>query len=328
MEAELALLPQTEIRKLFASYKKARGREPAPDIEPTIEQISGISQVVRSDMPPYVDFAIWGPNGRRMLQKLTYLAWTFHPDGTWHRRELPGPPSFDHWWASFRVLRTAFLLMDLVEPETIDNYGEMVRGFSTEYGPRAWFIVYDADVKMRAEQMQRMRRRAEGEHEELEAGRKSGFDPAKPWKKVFEMAISDGEKLWWDEHLHRPAVFFLTKIKNAEEVVDDHTAQPSLAAPTEGGRQRQDRGVRLRSRSRSPPRKSTKADKRGAKKSQPCHAFNSEGGCSRKNCDYDHRCSHCGDKRHSAVACWQKHPHLKDQDKGKGGWNKKGKKGR
>ena len=38
----------------------------------------------------------------RDLHKLTRLNWTFMPDSSWQRKELPGPPSFAFWWASFR----------------------------------------------------------------------------------------------------------------------------------------------------------------------------------------------------------------------------------
>ena len=89
-----------------------------------MEQIGAIAQVVAADLVPYADFSFLGPHGKRMVGKLSYLAWTFQPDGTWHWKELPGPPSFEHWWASFRVLRTIYLLLDIASSELLDNYGE------------------------------------------------------------------------------------------------------------------------------------------------------------------------------------------------------------
>ena len=209
LDSDLVRLPHIKIRGLFNKYAERRGAEPAEDVEPTTEQISAVSQVVDADMVPYADFSLWGPHGRRLVGKLSYLAWTFQPDGTWHRRELPGPPTFEHWWSSFRVLRTAYLLLDVAAPEILDNYGEMLRGFHALYGPSAWFIIYTADIRMRSEQFERIRRYAERDHDNaLAASSPSSFDVAKPWHSVFRSAISD--KIWWDENLHRPAMLYLT----------------------------------------------------------------------------------------------------------------------
>ena len=49
------------------------------------------------------------------------------PNGSWQRKELPGPPFFEVRWASFRVYRTTLLLSDVAPPEILDNYGKMVR---------------------------------------------------------------------------------------------------------------------------------------------------------------------------------------------------------
>ena len=88
--------------------------------------VGAVAQVVAADLVPYADFAILGPYGRRMVGKLSYCAYTYQPDGTRHRRELPGPPSWEHWWSSYRVLRTIYLLLDVADPEILDNYGEML----------------------------------------------------------------------------------------------------------------------------------------------------------------------------------------------------------
>ena len=111
LDSELARLPQARARQMFTDYLAVRGAEPSEDVEPTVEQISAVNQVLEADLVPYADFALFGPHGKRLLQKLTLVKRSYLPDGSWQRKELPGPPSFDHWWASFRVLRTTFLLL-------------------------------------------------------------------------------------------------------------------------------------------------------------------------------------------------------------------------
>jgi hypothetical protein len=321
MDSDLHRLPHAQVRGLFNAYAKTRGAEPAEDVEPTVEQISAVAQVVASDLVPYADFALLGPHGRRLVGKLSYLAWTFQPDGTWHRKELPGPPSFEHWWASFRVLRTIFLLLDIAPPELLDNYGEMLRGFHSLYGPSAWFLIYTADVRMRSEHFDRLRRFAERDHDAAVAsGLTSTFNPAKPWHATFKAALAD--KLWWDENLHRPSILFLTRVKSAGESVSDGTVQDLVTIPSWGAGQ----SSRPRSRSRQAQRAGRRGqqqqggdNRQGGGGSRPgagqaregytragvkiCGGFNSANGCSRPNCNECHICSGCKQSGHSVRRC-------------------------
>eukprot|EP00969_Alexandrium_andersonii_P119424 5279961-Alexandrium_andersonii.AAC.1 len=68
-------------------------------MEPTPDQLSAVSQLIESGAPPYVDFSLFGPHGRRLLKKLMFTAFTYLQDsGTYQPQELPGPPSFEAWW--------------------------------------------------------------------------------------------------------------------------------------------------------------------------------------------------------------------------------------
>ena len=313
LDVDLLRMPSIRIRQLFAAYKLSRGAEPAEEIEPTHEQISAVQQVSGNDQPPYADFSIFGPYGKRLAGKITYLAWSFQPDGTWIRRELPGPPSIDQWWASFRVLRTVFLLLYTCPPEVIDNYGEMVRSFHNTYGPSSWFLIYTADVRMRSEHLERLRRHAEGEHDDaLAAGLPTSFDPAKPWHAAFRAAVGKTARDWWEDNLHRPALLYLTRCKTAHDSVADGTVQdflPGSAAHLPPPAPAPHSEPRQRSRSRNPgPRKgngSGKPDRQGQgsgprlqgdftnKGNRICDDYNTAGGCRRKNCKDVHMCKSC-----------------------------------
>ena len=320
MDAELVRLSQVQVRKLFNDYAALRGAEPTEEVEPTVEQISAVAQVVAADLVPYADFSILGPYGRRSVGKLCYQAWNFQPDGTWHRREFPGPPSFEHWWASFRVLRTIFLLLDIAPPELLDNYGEMVRGFHTTYGTQAWFLIYTADVRMRSEHFSRLRRYAERDHDmanNLGAGLVSTYNPSKPWYAAFRAAIAD--KMWWDDNLHRPTMLYLTRVKSASESVHDGTVQSSNAPGHEPARQRsRSRGQgqshqQKRQRKRRPNRgggdggASAHGGGNGRASGSDggiCAAYNSSSGCHRQNCtDNCNQCSYCKKMGHPATKC-------------------------
>jgi len=333
MDSELVRLPVLEIRAMYARYVETRGAEPSEDIEPTTEQLSAVKQVLDVDLSPYVDFALFGPYGKRFLAKLTLVNWSYLPNGTWLRRDLPGPPTFEYWWSSFRVLRTTFLLLGAVDTELLDNYGELVRGFHNTYGHEAWFIIYMADVRMRNEHFDRIRRHVERDHDRDErAGIKSDFDLSRPWNTVFAKAVAD--KDWWGENLHRLAMLYLGRIQTAATVTDDGTAQPALDHHRGGGHVGNLGGSgNTRARSRSNPgrankRKKNKNAKESAASQGICNQYNSAKGCRKDKCQREHACSFCKKPGHSRTDCFSDPSSSSSKTWGtpKGGGDGKGKK--
>jgi len=301
MDSELVRLPGLEIRIMYDKYVSTRGAEPSEDIDPTTEQLSAVKQILDAGLAPYVDFALFGPYGKRFLAKLSMVAWSYLPNGQWLRRDLPGPPTFEYWWSSFRVLRTTFLLLGAVDTELLDNYGELVRGFHNTYGHEAWFIIYMADVRMRNEHFDRIRRRVERDHDRDErAGIKSDFDLSRPWNTVFAKAVAD--KDWWGDNLHRDAMLYLGRIKTAAQVTDDGTAQPALDHHRGSGHVGNIGGGGKRTRSEEPRKKK----KNKAKESEGiCSQYNSAKGCRRgKVCRQDHACSFCRKPGHTKLECF------------------------
>ena len=222
LESVVNTLEPAKVREMFRTYAETMGAEPSEAVEPSNDQLSALAQLLEGDAIPYVDFAIWCPHGRRMLAKMVFVAHALNPDGTWQRRELPGPPSFEAWWASWRVFRTAMLLLRAADAELLDNYAEMVRDFHTRYSAEVWFVLYTAEVRMRSERFERLRRAAENEHAKAQAaGRTSTFEPARPWNRVFADAVTDRD--WWSENFTEPAVLYRTRIQTAAAVMDDGT---------------------------------------------------------------------------------------------------------
>ena len=142
LDAQLVSISPAKVRLLFEAYAVKQGAKPDRAVEPTQDQLSAVQQLLDSDHTPYVDFAIFGPYGKRMLERLTYYAFVSQPDGSWIRRELDGPNSFSVWWSSWRVLRTLLILLDVADPEHLDNYAEHIRKMDLRYGRECWFILY------------------------------------------------------------------------------------------------------------------------------------------------------------------------------------------
>jgi hypothetical protein len=231
IDSEVLALAKGTVEKLFSDYRASRGEFPSPEIEPTEDQLSAVSQLLKTGVAPYVDFAIFGPFGRRLLRKLTFISYQYNaPEGSWKRLELPGPPDFDSWWKSWLVFKCTLLLLDAVRPERLDHYGEHIRSFLATYGTECWFIIYQADVRMRSEQFERIRRRLQIDFDANLAPH--GFLPAKPWDGVFAASVKDKE--FWDTEVRERALLYLTKAVSFREASHDGTTQYSRGPPQSG----------------------------------------------------------------------------------------------
>ena len=162
-----------------------------------------------------MDFALWGPNNQRFQEKIKYEGHKFDPvSGNWSKTALPGPKSYDEWWKCWRVLEVALLLLDAVKPESLRSYADRIRQFNADYGHRCWFIIYQADVTMRAEQFERIRREAQvvWEATPVDERSKLRYQPEKPWSHILSCAASEQHSstfVFWDRHVHRKCNAFL-----------------------------------------------------------------------------------------------------------------------
>ncbi len=68
-------------------------------------------------------------------------------------------------------------------------YGEFVGSLLTTYGTKCWFLIYQADSRMRAGHSDRILRRLQIEHDD--GNILHGFKPAKPWGSVFAASVKD-----------------------------------------------------------------------------------------------------------------------------------------
>jgi hypothetical protein len=325
IDSEVIVLNKSHVEMLFSNYRTARGEFPSQDIEPTEEQLSAVHQLIISGAVPYADFAIFGPFGRRLLRKLTLMAYHYNaPEGTWKRVELPGPPDFESWWKSWLVLKCTLLLLGSVKPERLDLYGEHIRSFITTYGPTCWFLVYQADVRMRSEHFERIRRRLQIEFDVQNI--QFGFDPLTPWDGVFAAATKDKE--FWDSEIREKALLYLAKISTFRDASHDGTTQ-HVRGPAPPFQPFVPQGQKRKSQNdpRSKGGKNKGGQGRGGQSSfqgnghESCNNWNA--GICREPCPSgrSHTCSKCGGS-HKRDQCSQS---SSSKPQGKGGKNKGGK---
>eukprot|EP00971_Amphidinium_carterae_P195524 3879984-Amphidinium_carterae.1 len=62
---------------------------------------------------------------------------------------------------SFKLLRTALVSLDAVRVARMDRYADHVFHLTCLYGGQMWGLIYAADVRMRQEHFERLRRRGE-----------------------------------------------------------------------------------------------------------------------------------------------------------------------
>ena len=68
-------------------------------------------KVVVRDEPPYADFSILTPFGRRMQKAMKMKSFAFQPDGSWKKVEIPGPPNLQAWQACSKVYRAVLYML-------------------------------------------------------------------------------------------------------------------------------------------------------------------------------------------------------------------------
>jgi hypothetical protein len=223
LDVELQALSEASITLMFEKYQQQQGSAPSEGSEPTADQLSALNQLIVAKCLPYVCFSLFGAFGKRFLAKLFFYAHVLAADGSWQRKELPGPGYFDEWFGCYRVLRTGFLLLEQVGAQHIDNYSDLLRGLVAEFGQECWYIIYTGDVRMRSERMERIRREGAVAKAKDPA---HPFDPLRPWDWVWSMASKDDT--FWTREVRNPCILYLAKIKTSRESLGESGIQPQL----------------------------------------------------------------------------------------------------
>ena len=117
----------------------------------------------------------------------------------------------------------SLLLLGVVDSERLESYMEFIKDLHSQFGHDCWGIIYRADVRMRTEFMDRIRR-------SLNESLQFGHTKAAPWSAVFAMAIREAE--FWSKEVKTPATLLLARNKSlpAREDSDSSDGGPKLGA--------------------------------------------------------------------------------------------------
>lgn len=330
--------PWTEARyqTILAAFKVLNeGEDAKPHEEASKDQLAALEHRLNTGSAPAADFAIWRPHGLRFMRALKLQGQAQQSDGTFVQREVQAPASFKEWLAAWRVFQMAMRALGAASGAKLELYEDHIRSLADRYHAKFWWLVAQADARMRSERWERIRREAQEQKAECSAdGRPHAYDPARPWDYVIKAATKDTE--FWRIEVSEKVSAFNNHLASMSELADPGFGKPTFA---DGGAAQATPGGNnfKRNKVRQPPKheqgagkggrngkgyggkssgkgaKSKQSGGKGAKgkynrtadnKNQICWAYNeAHGGCS-KPCPASraHVCSLCLDK-HRAVEC-------------------------
>ena len=205
-DSELLPPGAAEVERWTQTYLILMGAHPDETEEPTANQLAALAKrTLMMDSAPYAEFAVWLPFERKTSKNIKCRVFTPLGDGTFLQRELPGPSSYQGWLASWKVFRTACLMLGIASMAALEAYARHIEKLVVQW-PHCWGLIYAADDLMRAERWEKYRRlfKLDSAH-----GREvpRDWDPMKPWSCVMFHATKDN--LFWNEKVHIPASCWL-----------------------------------------------------------------------------------------------------------------------
>jgi hypothetical protein len=148
----------------------------------------------------------------RLEKKAKFQGLSMGKDGNLKPIELYGPGTFAVWKECWAPFRTGCIMMDTMDPATLDMYADHLEQYVYRYGAAAWPIIYQADVHARTENIERVRRAVEAEADMAQAmGARTDFEADRPWNKAYRQLVLD--QRFWKIELEDPAFMLLGKIK-------------------------------------------------------------------------------------------------------------------
>jgi hypothetical protein len=152
-ETTYELLDPTSLGALRLAYIDVCGGPPPDSSLPSSEQMSALKTRLSSGTAPYVDFAVFGPFGKRFAKHRKFDAQVF-VDNTLTNRLLHGPSDFAAWTGSWKVFAVAMTSLKAASPATLNLYYDGIRSL-VEMFPNYWGVIFQADEKLRCERLDR-----------------------------------------------------------------------------------------------------------------------------------------------------------------------------
>lgn len=204
-ESELLPPEIDQVNQWHSRYVLTMGALPEECEEPSAAQLAALNKMVKGGQPPYVDFAVWLPFGRRSEKSHKFRVYVPLGNGEIQVREQPGPANFQAWTASWRVFKAAAIMLDIITLAALSRYEKAIERLVLQW-PACWGLIGAAEDKARSERWMRLQRRVIADKD---AGRTvpSDWMSDKPWSALMVLLATDLE--FWSEQVHIPATAWM-----------------------------------------------------------------------------------------------------------------------
>ena len=238
-ETEVVPLDVSEVRDLAIRYQRLNcGVSATAAEEATADQIAAIKAKVDMDVVPYADFAVLRPHGARLGRALRFTAKVWSAEAMQYtNREIPGPSSFEEWRRSWRVYRYALLVLGIASSAKLERYFDRIHALHRSHGElggtNLWWLLSLAEMRMRSERMEHIRRELEADLVRLRAagrGHEAVMDVRRPWDAVFLAAAGDEE--YWTTEVKEASLLYMANLKGRGEIMDDGHGVSAGSAPS------------------------------------------------------------------------------------------------
>ena len=219
LDDEAVTVSGADLSQGYVKYETRMGKPPSEDREPSVDQHTGIAHLISLQAPPHADSGVFGPLSIRLRERMRLGGFFIAADGTLEKCELVGPTSASDWSRSYRVLLTMLIMQEAVFPEELDAYHNHLASYASRYGDRCWPTIHQAEVRVRQERMQTIRRRSVQIHNaDPQAAIQAGFVENKPWRYVWSQAVLESRS--WVKEIREKCLLLLTKVSTAAAVLD------------------------------------------------------------------------------------------------------------
>ena len=198
-EGEFEPFNDDQMKEAMLRYKRVCGKFPKQEAKPTPEQLGALAARIASRKAPYADFAIFSPDGKKAAKKRKFSA-LIMVDYVWVTRLLNGPADFHAWAASWKVFRTAMIMLGAACPDDLDSYADGIKDLADTF-PLYWGMILEADESMRSEEWDQIRF-------EFSLHSPAEYDAENPWSYIIENSafLAEGgvRSRWWQRRLVLP----------------------------------------------------------------------------------------------------------------------------
>ena len=204
------------VAQLIEDWKMSEndGEEPTAEDEATGDQLVSLNTRLQRGATPFADFGVWRPFGNRLGRALRFVVHHPRADGSYQAKEINGPSSFAAWLKCWRVFAFAMSALKQACRTRLQRYADRIAKLSEEF-PNHWWIIGMADIHMRSEHIERVRRECVRKHQK---GELTDFDAARPWDVAFREAAAD--EGYWQREVDKKVLLYTSAITSASRLTD------------------------------------------------------------------------------------------------------------